>query len=504
MLFNEKVKAVVDRFNTKFSADSSKFIFIIIEDAIYMVLLLISGFRVLNAPCCPSGENGQCVEDKTACQNRKEYVFSDEFHPTEAANQIIAITSYNASNINHLLHSTEFTGIPAIYTHSSSFSTSITCSLSPTSCTINFFNLTRDMQTSWLVLSVFLLAAINCMHGHGEPQVPCLFIFGDSQSDSGNNNDLPTSAKSNYKPYGIDFPEVPSGRFTNGRTAIDITSQLLGFEKFIPPYANIGGSDILKGVNYASGAAGIRIETGTHMGVDISLGLQLANHERIVSEIAIKLGGYEKAVKYLNKCLYYVNIGNNDYINNYFLPNLYPTSRIYSRERYAQVLIDQLSLHIQGLHDVGARKYIMVGAGLIGCTPNAIFTHNESSCVEEMNVAAFIFNDKLKALVDQFNTRFSSDSQFIFINSTFGALDSSLGFKVLDAPCCPSERNGQCVPNEVPCQNRKEYVFWDEFHTTEAANMIVAITSYNASNEAFTYPMDIQHLVDHSPLISSI
>jgi hypothetical protein len=40
-----------------------------------------------------------------------------------------------------------------------------------------------------------------------------------------------------------------------------IAAQLLGFENFIPPFANINGSDILKGVNYASGGAGIRMET---------------------------------------------------------------------------------------------------------------------------------------------------------------------------------------------------------------------------------------------------
>lgn len=44
-----------------------------------------------------------------------------------------------------------------------------------------------------------------------------------------------------------------------------IAAQLLGFENLIPPFANTSGSDILKGVNYASGAAGIRVESGTHM-----------------------------------------------------------------------------------------------------------------------------------------------------------------------------------------------------------------------------------------------
>jgi len=33
---------------------------------------------------------------------------------------------------------------------------------------------------------------------------------------------------------------------------------------FIPPFASLAGWDILKGVNYASGSAGIRHETGKH------------------------------------------------------------------------------------------------------------------------------------------------------------------------------------------------------------------------------------------------
>ncbi|KAI3498625.1 hypothetical protein L1887_34402 [Cichorium endivia] len=55
-----------------------------------------------------------------------------------------------------------------------------------------------------------------------KPQVPCYFIFGDSLVDSGNNNKLKTKCKVNYSPYGIDFPEGDTGRFTNGRTSADI------------------------------------------------------------------------------------------------------------------------------------------------------------------------------------------------------------------------------------------------------------------------------------------
>lgn len=52
-------------------------------------------------------------------------------------------------------------------------------------------------------------------------QVPCFFIFGDSLVDNGNNNGILTLARANYRPYGIDFPQGATGRFTNGRTYVD-------------------------------------------------------------------------------------------------------------------------------------------------------------------------------------------------------------------------------------------------------------------------------------------
>ncbi|KAI8000193.1 GDSL esterase/lipase, partial [Camellia lanceoleosa] len=41
--------------------------------------------------------------------------------------------------------------------------------------------------------------------------------------------------------------------------------QLLGFDKFIQPFATARGWDILMGVNYGSGGAGIRDETGQQL-----------------------------------------------------------------------------------------------------------------------------------------------------------------------------------------------------------------------------------------------
>lgn len=44
-----------------------------------------------------------------------------------------------------------------------------------------------------------------------------------------------------------------------------LAAQLLGFDNFIPPFATATGQDIIKGVNYGSGGAGIRDDTGRQL-----------------------------------------------------------------------------------------------------------------------------------------------------------------------------------------------------------------------------------------------
>ncbi|KAI3764832.1 hypothetical protein L2E82_14849 [Cichorium intybus] len=199
-----------------------------------------------------------------------------------------------------------------------------------------------------VLIFVGLLLDQTCLVS-SEPQVPCFFIFGDSLVDSGNNNILKTAAKVNYPPYGIDFPKGPTGRFTNGRTAPDIIGQFLGFDNFIPPYANVTDQEISTGVNYGSGGAGIREESGRHVGDRISLPRQLLNHVKTISRISALQSNKTFTAEYLNKCIYLANIGSNDYVSNYFIPTIYNTSKIYTVDKFAVVLAEhyreQLTVH---------------------------------------------------------------------------------------------------------------------------------------------------------------
>ncbi|KAL6333098.1 hypothetical protein AAG906_028281 [Vitis piasezkii] len=359
-----------------------------------------------------------------------------------------------------------------------------------------------ELKQWCMVCAVVVALSWGCWV-EADPQVPCYFIFGDSLVDNGNNNGIASLARANYLPYGIDFPQGPTGRFSNGKTTVDVIAELLGFDNYIPPYSSASGEDILKGVNYASAAAGIRDETGQQLGGRISMNGQLRNYQTTVSQVVSILGDEDTAANYLSKCIYSLGLGSNDYLNNYFMPQYYSTSRQYTPEQYAGVLIQQYAQQIRTLYNYGARKVVLIGVGQIGCSPNELAQNSPdgTTCVERINDANRLFNDRLKSLVGELNNNFP-DGRFIYINA-YGIFQdlisspSSYGFTVTNAGCCGVGRNnGQitCLPLQTPCQNRNEYLFWDAFHPGEAANVIIGRRSYSAQSSSDAYPIDIRSL----------
>jgi hypothetical protein len=55
------------------------------------------------------------------------------------------------------------------------------------------------------------------------PPPPPMYVFGDAYLDVGNNNFLPGSnvSRANMLYYGVDFPGIPTGRFSNGYNTAD-------------------------------------------------------------------------------------------------------------------------------------------------------------------------------------------------------------------------------------------------------------------------------------------
>ncbi|XP_047176148.1 GDSL esterase/lipase At2g03980-like [Vigna umbellata] len=129
-------------------------------------------------------------------------------------------------------------------------------------------------------VSVFLTWSVSHC---GNTLAPALYLFGDSSIDNGNNNLLPTLARANFFPYGIDFPRGSTGRFTNGKTIADFIAEYLGLP-YPPPYISMGSSRSLTGINYASASCGILPETGANFGRCLNLRDQVNLFENTVEK----------------------------------------------------------------------------------------------------------------------------------------------------------------------------------------------------------------------------
>nr|CAD1824518.1 unnamed protein product [Ananas comosus var. bracteatus] len=266
---------------------------------------------------------------------------------------------------------------------------------------------------------------------------------------------------------------------------------------------------VVRGLNFASGASGIRGETGSNLGLHYPLYKQV-EHFRGAVEImkSIFKGNTTKLATHLSKCIYYSGMGSNDYLNNYFMPFFYPTSYFYNPEVFAELLLQDYSQQLRELYDLGARKVAVFSVGRIGCIPyelarynNRNYDGNGDRCNEEINEAISIFNAGLVRMVTEFNAALHG-AKFVYVN-TYDSLKDlttnavSYGFSVINRGCCGVGRNnGQitCLPLQNPCGDRSKYLFWDAFHPTEAGNLIYAMKAYNSTSTADVYPMNLRQL----------
>ncbi|KAK9054285.1 hypothetical protein SSX86_025363 [Deinandra increscens subsp. villosa] len=340
--------------------------------------------------------------------------------------------------------------------------------------------------------------------GQQQPrQASAIWVMGDSLVDNGNNNFLRSMARSDYYPYGCDYYRGPTGRFSNGRTFSDILGDWLGVPA-PPPFSDprTAGNRILGGVNYASAAGGILDQSGQHYGDRYPLNQQILNFETTLGQLRTMMSPANLTQFLLNSIVVMV-FGSNDYINNYMLPTLYPTRNLYTPEAFANLLLNRYARQVHTLYSLGLRKFFLPGVGPLGCIPNQLATGQAppGRCVDSVNQMLGPFNEGLKRLVGQFNGGSHPGAMFVYGN-TYGVFGDILnnparyGFTVRDRACCGVGRNlGQitCLPLATPCFIRDQYVFWDAFHPSQAANAVLAQRAYSGSTTD-SFPINVQQL----------
>ncbi|CAN1225189.1 GDSL esterase/lipase At2g23540 [Linum grandiflorum] len=321
------------------------------------------------------------------------------------------------------------------------------------------------MRLATLALSVSSI--ISSAFG-GDAPLGASFIFGDSLVDAGNNNYLSTLSKADIKPNGIDFTASggrPTGRYTNGRTIGDIV--------------------VLSGVNYASGGGGIMNATGrifvNRLGMDVQI-----DYFNITRKQIDGLLGASKARDYIMKnSIFSITVGANDFLNNYLLPVLSIGARI---------------------TEMDAKKFVIGNVGPIGCIPyqKTINQLQENECVDLANKLALQYNARLKDLLAELNDNLPGA---VFVHANVYDLVMELvtnfdkyGFSTATRACCGN--GGQfagivpCGPTSSMCKDRSKHVFWDPYHPSEAANLIIAKQLLDGDTK-YMSPMNLRQLRNH-------
>ncbi|KAL4616377.1 hypothetical protein ACB092_07G195600 [Castanea dentata] len=241
----------------------------------------------------------------------------------------------------------------------------------------------------------------------------------------GTNNFIPGSqARANFPYNGIDFPHSrPIGRFSNGFNSADV----LGYPPpFLSLVNNLSGltNHSIKGINFASGGAGILDITGQSMHY-----IDCAYHIVLIQNDLMGTMGQAAMEKFLSKSLIFISIGSNDIFA------YYHSNSSLSKQDFMSNLVLTYENHLKDLLNLGARKF-----GLISVPP-----------IEELNDQARAFHAT--------GMKYSLGNTFEMTLSVIGD-PLSFNFKEVKIACCGVRKfNAEsiCDPKENLCLNHKDH-----------------------------------------------
>ncbi|XP_068654240.1 GDSL esterase/lipase At5g45950 [Aristolochia californica] len=308
--------------------------------------------------------------------------------------------------------------------------------------------------------------------------ITCVLVFGDSTVDPGNNNRLPTTFKSNFRPYGKNFLEgKPSGRFTNGRLPSDLIASELGITKVIPGFLgqNLTREGLINGASFASAASGYDDLTA-----NLSTVLPFWKQIEYLAHYKIHLRefmGEEKASEIVSNAVFLISAGTNDFIQNYFVEATRATQ--YKVEEYVDFLITRMADYVKELHRHGGTRFVVVGIPPLGCLPLVRTVTGESNCAEQYNNVGVLFNTKLRAKLAELQKLLHVKAAYADI---YGSLLNAIrrpqkyGFVETSKGCCGTGlfEYGETCRDQSTCEDPSKYAFWDAVHPTEKMYNIIA------------------------------
>ncbi|XP_044974606.1 GDSL esterase/lipase At1g28600-like isoform X1 [Hordeum vulgare subsp. vulgare] len=322
-----------------------------------------------------------------------------------------------------------------------------------------------------------------------------VFSFGDSLADTGNYRYVYGNGTGPRLPYGETFFHRATGRFSNGRIAVDFIADALGLPFVRPYWSGRSSEDFAGGANFAVGAAtalspealwehGFAAARADLVHLDMEMSwfrdmLQLL----CPSDLADCVG-------MMNKSLFLVGeIGGNDY--NIPLTSSVPVEKI---RAFAPSVISKISSTITDLIGLGAKTLVVPGNLPIGCLPVYLTMYqtdnmgdyeSETGCIRWMNEFSRYHN---KLLVDELEKlrKLYPCASIIYADYYGAAMEifvSPYKFGIEDPlmACCGVEGpygvsiTTKCGHGEYKvCNNPQNYASWDGLHPTETSYRVIA------------------------------
>ncbi|KAB2615629.1 GDSL esterase/lipase [Pyrus ussuriensis x Pyrus communis] len=350
--------------------------------------------------------------------------------------------------------------------------------------------------------------------------VPAIYVFGDSLVDVGNNDYLKISVfKADFPHNGVDYPgKVATGRWGNGKNSADFLAEKVGLPTS-PPYlslvskSNKRKASFVNGVSFASGGAGIfngsdeqynsfvrRFMSDLYCSLlsqrqAIPLSYQVNYYSEVHQNIGLQLGS-KGAKDHLSKSLFLIVIGSNDifgYFRNSQLQNEY------TLQQYADLMVSNLKKQLQRMHALGAQKFVVIGTGPVGCCP-AQRNSSTGECNHVENSMSVMYNEALKSMLQQLKPALGIgytlfDTYTVLTNIVQNG--ASYGFTEVRAACCGMGKlNAEfpCTPVSSLCSNRRNHVFWDFYHPTQATHGIITDKLFDGPSK-YSSPMTVKELI---------
>ncbi|KAL5575329.1 hypothetical protein UlMin_017028 [Ulmus minor] len=344
-----------------------------------------------------------------------------------------------------------------------------------------------NKQLSLILMFLFhvlcLFIVISKAKADQRPQnnkASAVFVFGDSTVDPGNNNYVSTIFKSNFLPYGRDFPDhQPTGRFSNGRLTTDYIASYVGVKEYVPPYLdpNLKSEDLLTGVSFASAGSGF--DPLTPIFSNVIPVLQQLEYFKEYKKRVERVIGKQKTEEHIKKAIFFISAGTNDFVVNYFTIPIRRNS--YSVSTYQLFLIQHVKQFLQGLWAEGARRIGMAGLPSMGCLPVVITLNSTNSfrqrgCIEKYNSISRNYNQILQKELHLMQNSFSTLGARISYIDIYGPLvemshkRKKFGFDEIYYGCCGTgylEASFLCNSLTNACPDANKYMFWDSIHPSE-------------------------------------